>query len=50
MLLNNCIVEEKLTNGSIDTVTEIVYDEPRGPNIQGNLPLYVVVNFPEYIL
>ena len=37
-------------NGSIGTVTEIVYDGPRGPNIQGSLPIYVVMNFPESTL
>ena len=44
------IVEEKLTNGSIGTVKEIVYDNPRVPNIVGNLPLYVVVDFKESTL
>ena len=50
MLLKKYIVEEKLMNRSIGTVTEIVYDDPRGPNIQGSLPLYIVVNFPESTL
>ena len=33
MLLKDYIVEEKLMNGSIGTVIEIIYDDPRGPNI-----------------
>ena len=37
-------------NGSIGTVIEIIYDDPRGPNIQDSLPLYVIVNFPESTL
>ena len=32
-------------NGCIETVTEIVYDDPREQNIQGSLPLFVVANF-----
>ena len=37
-------------NGSIGTVIEIIYDDPRGPNIQDSLPLYVIVNFLESTL
>ena len=50
MLLKHYIVEEKLMNGFIDTVIDIIYDDPRGPNIQGSLPLYVIVDFPESTL
>ena len=50
MLLKNCIVEDKLINGSVGRVIEIVYDNSNGPNIDGSLPLYVVVEFLRYSL
>ena len=43
MLLKNYVVEQKLMDGSIGKVKEIVYDDPRGPNLVGRLFLYVVV-------
>ena len=50
MLLKDYIVEEKLMNGYIGTVIEIIYDDRRGPNILDSLPLYVIVNFLESTL
>ena len=51
MLLKNYVVEEKLMNGSMGTVIDIVYDDARGSRVPGALPLYVVVvDFPESIL
>ena len=46
MLSKHFIVEEKVMNGSIEIITEIVYDDPRGPNFKGSSPLYVIVDFP----
>ena len=47
MLPKNYIIEEKMMNGSIFTVVDIMYDKSRGPNQEGRLPMYVVVSFPE---
>ena len=46
MLQKNYVVEEKLTNGSVGFVREIVYKNKNGPAERGSLPEYVVVEFP----
>jgi hypothetical protein len=50
MLLQNFVVEQELKNGSIGTVVEVVYKEPAGPRQIGNLPAYVVVDFPDSLI
>ena len=47
MPLRNFVVEEKLMNGSMGTVVDIVDGDPHGSKVIGALPLYVVVDFPE---
>ena len=49
-ILKNYVAEQKLTNILIGTVKIIVYDDPRGPNLEGSLPLYVVFEFKESTL
>ena len=45
MPLKKYVVGKKLMNSSIGIVKEIVYDDPRRPNLVGSLPLHVVVEF-----
>ena len=42
----NFVVEEKLMNGSMGTVIDIVDDDPQGSKVIGTLPLCAVVDFP----
>jgi hypothetical protein len=47
VLLLNYVPELKLSNGSIGTVVDIVYENPDGPNDRESLPAYVIVDFPD---
>ena len=44
-MLRIFVVEEKLMNGSIGTVIDIVDDDPQGSKVIGTLLLYVVIDF-----
>ena len=37
MLLKKIVIEEKLMNGSVRKIIEIMYDNPDGPNLAGAL-------------
>ena len=50
MLLKNFVVELNIMNGSVGTVTDIVYKEKEGPREKNNLPPYVVVDFPKCLI
>ena len=45
LLLCNYVVKHKLMNGSIGTITRIVYDNSEGLRADWALPAYVVVDF-----
>ena len=47
LLLSNFVVEYKIMNGSIGTVTDIVYKDKAGPRDSKSLPAYVIVYFPK---
>ena len=44
------VFEEKIMNGSMGNVIDIVYDDPKDSRLQGTLPLNVVVDFKEFTL
>ena len=46
LLLSNFVVEYKIMNGSVGTVTDIVYKDKAGPRDAKALPAYVNVYFP----
>ena len=39
-----------MTNGSIGTIVEILYENPLGEKLLGSLPLYIAVDFLECML
>ena len=47
LLLSNFVVEYKIMNGSVGTVTDIVYQDKAGPRDSKSLPAYVTVYFPK---
>ena len=47
MCVMNLVVGERLINGALGRVIDIIYDNPDGPRNDSALPLYVIVDFGE---